>query len=74
MKHTGIVLMVFGMAALAHSGFTYTTRGQELGSFQFGRSTHGVNFRPGVIRAFRGQGNSPDQVGQVMAFAHASEA
>jgi phosphatidylserine decarboxylase len=49
-------------------------KGQELGYFQFGGSTHCVMFRKGVIRAFTGQENSPYQVGQVIAFANAPEA
>lgn len=49
-------------------------KGQELGYFQFGGSTHCVLFRKGVVRAFTGQENSPYRVGQVIAFANVSEA
>lgn len=44
-------------------------KGQELGYFQFGGSTHCVLFRKGVVRAFTGRENTPYQVGQVIAFA-----
>lgn len=43
-------------------------KGQELGCFQFGGSTHCVLFRKGVIREFTGQENSVYRVGQVIAF------
>lgn len=46
-------------------------KGQELGYFQFGGSTHCVLFGPGVVREFTGQENSFYQVGQVIAFANA---
>lgn len=49
-------------------------KGQELGYFQFGGSTHCVLFRKGVVREFTGQENSPYRVGQVIAFANVSEA
>jgi len=45
-------------------------KGQELGYFQFGGSTHCVVFRPGVIREFTGQENTDYRVGQVIAFAN----
>jgi phosphatidylserine decarboxylase len=45
-------------------------KGQELGYFQFGGSTHCVLFRKGVVREFTGQKNSPYLVGQVIAFAN----
>lgn len=45
-------------------------KGQELGYFQFGGSTHCVLFRKGVIREFTGQENSAYRMGQVIAFAH----
>ena len=52
-------------------------KGQELGYFQFGGSTHCVMFRPGVIKEFTGHGpskpNGSDgtsyQVGQIIAKA-----
>jgi len=44
-------------------------KGQELGYFQFGGSTHCVLFRQGVIREFTGEDDSYYQVGQVIAFA-----
>jgi phosphatidylserine decarboxylase len=44
-------------------------KGQELGYFQFGGSTHCVLFRPGVIRTFTGRENVANQVGQVIAYA-----
>lgn len=49
-------------------------KGQELGYFQFGGSTHCVLFRKGVVREFTGQEGSAYKVGQVIAFAHAAEA
>lgn len=45
-------------------------KGQELGYFQFGGSTHCVLFQQGVIREFTGQDDSYYQVGQVIAFAN----
>jgi phosphatidylserine decarboxylase len=45
-------------------------KGQELGYFQFGGSTHCVLFRKGVVKAFTGQENSLYRVGQVIAHAH----
>jgi phosphatidylserine decarboxylase len=45
-------------------------KGQELGHFQYGGSTHCVLFQEGVIREFTGQKNSAYQVGQVIAFAN----
>ena len=44
-------------------------KGQELGYFQFGGSTHCMLFQKGVIRAFLGKENTSYQVGQVIAFA-----
>jgi len=46
-------------------------KGQELGYFQFGGSTHCVLFQKGVIRAFTGHENTPYHVGEVIAFARA---
>jgi phosphatidylserine decarboxylase len=45
-------------------------KGQELGYFQYGGSTHCVLFQKGVIREFTGQKNSAYQVGQIIAFAN----
>jgi phosphatidylserine decarboxylase len=45
-------------------------KGQEMGYFQFGGSTHCLLFRKGVIKAFTGQENSPYQVGQIVAYAN----
>lgn len=45
-------------------------KGQELGYFQFGGSTHCVLFRKGVIRAFTALEGCLVQVGQVMAYAN----
>ncbi len=45
-------------------------KGQELGYFQFGGSTHCVLFRKGVIKQFTGEENHAYRVGQVIAFAH----
>ena len=49
-------------------------KGQELGYFQFGGSTHCVLFRKGVIKTFTGKEGSLFRVGQVMAYANPSEA
>ena len=44
-------------------------KGQELGYFQFGGSTHCVIFRHGALKDFTVQKNSVCQVGEVIAFA-----
>jgi phosphatidylserine decarboxylase len=48
----------------------HVDKGQELGYFQFGGSTHCVFFGRDVIREFTGGENSVYQVGQVIAFAN----
>jgi phosphatidylserine decarboxylase len=48
----------------------WVEKGQELGHFQFGGSTHCILFQPGVIRAFLPAEGDAIQVGQVIAFAH----
>lgn len=45
-------------------------KGQELGHFQFGGSTYGILFEKGVVKGFTGMENSPNFVGQVIAFAN----
>jgi len=81
-KDIGLIcVMPIGMVEISsciiHDGIKPGARvekGQELGHFQFGGSTHCVVFQKGVIRAFTGEENSPYHVGQVIAFAHSSEA
>jgi phosphatidylserine decarboxylase len=45
-------------------------KGEELGHFQFGGSTHCVVFRPGVIKQFFAQENDYVQMGQDIAVAY----
>ena len=45
-------------------------KGDELGYFQFGGSTHCVIFRPGVIKEFKALEDASVQVGQVIAEAN----
>ena len=44
-------------------------KGQELGYFQFGGSTHCVIFRPGAIKEFTATKNQIVQFGQEIAIA-----
>ncbi len=44
-------------------------KGQELGHFQFGGSSHCILFRRGVVREFTGAENTVYRMGQVIAFA-----
>lgn len=46
------------------------TKGQELGLFQFGGSTHCLLFRPGVIKEFRAATGDFRKVGQPIAIAN----
>jgi phosphatidylserine decarboxylase len=49
---------------------SHIEKGQELGYFQFGGSTHCVIFRKGAIKSFTAKKNDFKKVGQEIALAH----
>ncbi|MGD2113971.1 MAG: phosphatidylserine decarboxylase family protein [Acidobacteriota bacterium] len=49
---------------------TRVEKGQEIGYFQFGGSTHCVIFRPGAIKEFKVEENESVQFGQPIAIAN----
>jgi len=70
-----ICVMPIGMVEISSNILTvkegdHVEKGQELGYFQFGGSTHCVFFRRGVVKEFTGKVKSVFQVGQVIAFAN----
>jgi len=52
---------------------TRVEKGEELGYFQFGGSTHCVIFQPGVIKEFRVKKGESVKFGEVIAIANDSE-
>lgn len=48
----------------------HVTKGEYLGYFQFGGSTHCLIFRPGVIKEFTVKTGKPCKVGEHIATAH----